>query len=592
MQPVACRRSRRVARSLLALACLLPVVWLTACDKLAGLGSDAAAGPVKAERIYVGGPILTMAEPGGSNLDQAIPVAEALAVAGGRIIAVGSAAEVMATRDSRTQMVDLAGKTLLPGFIDTHSHFVQAMLLPQWANLAAPPLGSVQDIPSLLEALRAQASQVRPGDWIVGWGYDPAALAEGRDVTRAELDAVFPTGRVLLLHAAGSAGMLNSAGLVAAGITATTPAPAGGVIVREPGSREPAGLVSGNVLVSVLGLLPRFDATLLANLPAVQAYYARHGYTTVNETALHYDAYLVLRQAAQQGRLQLDLVGLPLATELGAYRAGGVTLAKPAYEGRLKLGGVKFVIDAPVPAFANLSSVPLLGAGPNGELIWRGEPALPAAALVQQVGVLVREGVPVVMEASGDAAIGMALQALKDNGVQASQDRRDRLVHAQLLRRNQLEDFQVLGVMPSLSSNHLHAWADQLRQDISEERMAFMTPMRAVQHLMRMSNQTGYPATPLDPMGTVWSAANRTSRSGWQVGSEYRIDVGMALKALTLNAAWQYHEEREKGSLEVGKLADLVILDRNPLTADPATLRDIRVVETIKEGRTVWPAAQ
>jgi predicted amidohydrolase YtcJ len=194
-------------------------------------------------------------------MDPARPRAEAVAVAQGRIVAVGGRAELEASRKGpATRVVDIGGATLLPGFIDGHSHISQALTFADWANVSIPPVGSVDSIASLLETLGrhlATRGGAAPGEWILAWGYDPDGLAEKRHVVRADLDAAFPDNPVMLLHVSGHGVVLNSAALRLAGIDARTPTPAGGVIARLPGSDEPAGLLMESAALLAYAAIPR-----------------------------------------------------------------------------------------------------------------------------------------------------------------------------------------------------------------------------------------------------------------------------------------------------------------------------------------------
>ena len=226
--------------------------FVFACMVLPGCGGDAPApapdamAPAReiADSIFSGGDIVTV--------DSAQPQVEAVAVKDGRILALGTREAIEGQyRGDATRMFDLAGRTLLPGFIDGHSHVSHALGLVGWANVSIPPVGSVDSIAALIEVLRAHAaaSGAAPGDWILAYGYDADGLTEQRHITRDDLDAAFPDNPVLLLHVSGHGLVLNSAGFERAGIDASTPTPEGGVIVRKPGSQEPAGLLMETCLL-------------------------------------------------------------------------------------------------------------------------------------------------------------------------------------------------------------------------------------------------------------------------------------------------------------------------------------------------------
>lgn len=558
---------------------LLTIGLLLTCTAPAALAGDPA------DAIYVGGDIVTM--------NAALPEAEALAIKGGRILAVGKRdAIVTAHRGEATRLIDLHGRALLPGFIDAHSHFANAIRIVDWANVSAPPVGSVEDIRGLVARLQAHAKAHHPakGTWIVAYGYDPTALKEKRDVTRDDLDASFPDNPVMILHVSSHGAVLNSAALRAAGIDATTPTPPGGLIARKPGSQEPAGLLMETAFFPVLGKLPEPPETArMIALAKAQKEYARNGYTTIQDGATRFSDYAMLRRAGARGQLYLDLVALPVMVELDKFAA--VDLTDSSYHDHVRVAGAKLITDGSPQGKTAYWTKPLLTGGPAGEKNWRGEPTMPYDALAALVKKLVDQKIRIFAHANGDAAIDMVIKALSAAGVSAEQDRRDVVIHSQFMRPDQLVAYKKLGISPSFFPAHTFYWGDVHIANTGMQRAAFISPLAAAAAQgIRFSLHTDYPITPLDPMMLLWSATTRQSRSGVVVGAAQVVDTATALRALTLDAAWQYKEEADKGSLEVGKRADLVILDANPLRASAAALRQIRIVVTLKDGRVVYRA--
>lgn len=546
-----------------------------------------AQGPVDAaDTIYAGGTIVTIAD--------AEPTAEAVAVKDGRILAVGTLAEVLARHEGEaTRRVDLGGRTLLPGFIDGHSHIGHAIQVVSWANLSIPPVGSVDSIAALIDALKQHASRIgaAPGDWIVGWGYDQDGLEEARHVTRDDLDPAFPDNPVLLLHVSGHGVVLNSRALAAVGIDASTPTPEGGVIARMPGSEEPTGLLMETAMMPALQAMPRKGPEeQLAGLDAVQALYAQNGYTTIQDGASDPSVLALLRDAAARERLLLDVVALPVAMD-AASAASLFEQRYGTYEGRLKLGGVKLLTDGSPQGRTAYFSEPYLTGGLSGEADWRGKPFIPEADYEAVVAKLYAAGIPVWTHANGDAAVDMVIRAHELAGAKAADDRRDVVIHSQFVRPDQLDSYARLGLGASFFSNHAFYWGDVHVTNLGQERAFFLSPLKsAAERGIRYSNHTDYIVTPLDPMMTVWTAVTRTSRSGVVIGPAERVSPLQALRALTIDAAWLYREENRKGSIEPGKLADFVVLDANPLGVDADALRGIKVVATIKEDKPVFGA--
>ncbi len=538
-----------------------------------------------ADVIYTDGDILTMTE--GKDAPQA------LAVRNGRIAAVGTKADVMKLRGPGTRVVSLGKRTLLPAFIDPHSHFLAAVAIDNWANVSEPPVGPVRSIPDILAALRTQAAKqkAKPGDWIIGYGYDATGLAEKRDVNRHDLDAVFPSNPVMLLHVSGHGAVFDSKGLSALGIGPDTVTPLGGVIVREPGSNQPAGLLMENAFIVLEPKLPLPKPEDLAgSLAAGQMRYFSQGYTVATEGATPPAAIPAMREAARRGMLTIDVMALPL------IQSASEVLEKPGSGfgqmiDHVKIAGLKAVIDGSPQGRTGYFTKPYLVPGPMGQSSWRGEPSVTQKQLSDGLRAAISGGGQLFAHANGDAAIDMVIKAQEDAGLDAKVDARTVLVHSQFARDDQLDAYARLGIIPSFFTNHTYYWGDEYPVLLGAERTQRISPAAsAAARKIAFTNHTDFLVTPLDAIFTVFSAVNRVSKSGKVVGPEERIPPMLALRALTVEAARQYREEGERGTLEVGKVADLVILSANPVKVPPAQIRDVKVLETVKNGRTVYSA--
>jgi predicted amidohydrolase YtcJ len=536
----------------------------------------------RADLILEGGDIVTM--------DDASPTAEAVAVGGGKILAAGSAAEVAALRGDATRVVDLAGKALLPGFVDGHSHFFQVALVSRAVNVSAPPVGDVATIADMVSTLKGRFKNhpLQPGEWLLGYGYDGSALRDGREATRDDLDAAFPEVPVLLVHVSAHGCLLNSAALKVVGIDATTPAPAGGVIARKPGTNEPTGLVMETAWLKVLPFIPRpTPQQALESISVAQAAYAANGYTTAQDAPTVAPIMKLYEEAARQGRLSIDIVAYADSDGLVARVKDGLRFPTD-YAGRLRIGGVKLILDGSPQGKTAYFTQPYLTDGPNGEKDYRGAPVIDEGDLNTAVAFAYRCGAQVLAHCNGDAAIDMLLEAHRTAGASG---RRTTIVHSQFVRRDQLQRYVEYGFVASFFTNHAYFWGDVHVRNLGKERAYFLSPMKTARAMgIRMSDHSDFFVTPLDPLFIAWTAVNRLSRSGVVIGPEERVTAYDAFKALTIDAAYQYGEEDRKGSIAPGKLADLVVLDRNPLKVDPTEIKDVRVVQTIKEGTTVFAA--
>jgi predicted amidohydrolase YtcJ len=436
-----------------------------------------------------------------------------------------------------------------------------------------------------------QKRHIEPGQFVIGYGYDPDLLAERRPPTKQELDAAFPDNPVLIIHVSGHGAMLNSKALAHCGVTAATPTPAGGVIGREPGSQEPTGLLFETAFLPVFARLPGpTPDEQLALIQSGQRLYTQAGITTAQEGATGKEQLDLLRRAADGGMLEIDVVALPLFTEMDKVFAGKPPFTEKEYRNRLRIGGVKIVADGSPQGKTAFFTTPYLTGGPGGEQDWRGEPTMPQAQLNALVKQIYDGGAQLFVHCNGDAAIDALLEAHRfAAGDDPAADRRTVGVHSQFIRRDQLEKYRAWRINPSFFTLHCFYFGDTHVMNRGVEQAAFISPIRSARALgIRCTNHTDFNVSPLDQLFTIHTAVNRTSRSGRVLGADERVTPLEALEAITIDGARQYREEHAKGSIEAGKLADLVILSDNPLTVPPAKIEKIRVEETIKEGRTVW----
>lgn len=538
-----------------------------------------------ADTIFTNGDIITMSE--------AAPSAEALAVAGGRILAVGTATEVLATQGPGTTMIDLAGKTLLPGFLDGHSHFINAVRMASWANLSAPPVGPVTCIADLIATLATTKERLglRPGQWLVGYGYDGTALRDGRELTRADLDPHFPDNPVVAMHVSLHGAVLNTAAFDAVKLDVHAPTPAGGMTARIPGTDEAAGLLMEHSFLPVYMNMPApSEEEQLDAFESAQNTYASNGYTTAQDAPMEPAARPLYHKAAEQGRFFIDFVGFVNWLEFPEILETKSEPLMGAYAKRFRVGGVKIVADGSPQGKTAFWSKPLLTPGPAGEKDWRGEPNISQAGLNRLVKLAYDNGVPVWTHCNGDATIDMMLEAHEAAG--APPGKRTTIIHSQFVRPDQLDKYVRYEFVASFFTNHAFFWGDVHVENLGKERAYFLSPTRsAIDRGIRFSNHSDFAVTPLNAMFILWTSVSRTSRSGQVIGAAERITPLEGLRALTIDAAFQYGEEREKGSLEPGKLADLVVLDKNPTKVAVDDIKEIKVVETFKEGRSVFGSA-
>ena len=535
----------------------------------------------KADTVYLSGTVLTM--------DAENSVREAVAVSKGKILAVGMDAEIRAFAPDTTRVVDLTGKTLLPGFIDAHGHFPESGNMTLYsADLNSPPIGTMKSINDLVSALSRKAEDTPAGEWVVGVGYDDTLLAENRHPTREDLDRVPGDHPIWIFHISLHMGVANSKALELAGVSKDTKKPEGGVVYMDPDTGEPTGLLEEiPAFWQVWSKIPpRSEEQSLAAIEYAANRYAAKGVTTAQNGRAEKAAIRLFEEAVRRGRLPIRVVVLPRWEVAAEIAAGDFAVESSDL---LTIGAAKAVGDGSIQGYTGYLAKPY-HVPYKGDASYRGYPQYPREKLVEMVKEMHAAGVQMAIHGNGDAAIDDILDAyeaaLKEH---PNADARPIIIHSQMARDDQLDRMKALGVLPSFFVLHTYYWGDRHRDIfMGPDRAARMSPTRSsIERGLRFTIHCDTPVVPMDPLLLVWSAVNRVSTGGQVIGAAERITPMQALRAVTIDAAWQSFEEDTKGSIEPGKFADLVILAENPLD-HPASIRDIKVLETILGGKTVY----
>lgn len=517
---------------------------------------------------------------------------EALLVADdGTIAFTGSLAEARERAEGAAE-VDLAGKVMLPGFIDPHSHLTGTTQYITTANLSE--CTSFDDIVHEL-ATFIEKRGITPEGVVMGTGYDQNFLAEQKHPTKDVLDQASRDIPIMITHASGHMGVANSRALELVGITAETPDPEGGRYGRIEGTTEPDGYCEEPATLFGFYAMcqPRMNLDVPAMFGEMQDYYLENGVTTAQDGATQPDFADMLANFARAGMLKLDLVGYPMdGHDVDGMLSRNAEFDSQDYAGHFRLGGIKMFVDG----------------SPQGRTAWMTEPYEPGedgatdyvaygTMTDDEAYAFIRHGIDtnhqVLCHCNGDAAgdqyITQYRRALEDSPNPNKHALRPVMIHCQTIRRDQYEAMAEINMVPSIFTSHIWYWGDVHLKNFGQRRGSRISAVRdALDAGLPFTFHTDVPVVPPKMLETVWCAVNRITKGGAQLDQSQKIDVYNGLKAITINGAYQYGEEARKGTLEVGKLADLVILDENPLTVDPMAIRDIRVLETIKEGETVY----
>jgi predicted amidohydrolase YtcJ len=538
-----------------------------------------------ADAIYYGGDIITM------EGDSAV-YPEAVAVKAGQIAFAGSKVEAEKMKGDSTVMRDLKGKTLVPGFIDGHCHFFAFGSQAISANLLAPPDGTSNNIDDLVNELKAwylKNGTDKTQGWIVGIGFDDAVLKEKRFPTKDDLDKVSTDLPVMATHISGHFCSVNTKGLEVLGITAASKDPEGGVIRRVKGSKEPNGVLEELAAIPHMFKLVTPPTKELADsyLDAGQKMAASYGYTTCNEGRAMGN-HEQMADYATRGKMYLDVNSW---IDYSVPQHMGSEWYSKEYKSHYRIAGLKLTLDGSPQGRTAWRNSPYLIPPDGQKKGYKGYPAIPKDEDVQKiVDSAFANNWQLKAHTNGDAAADQLFRAIgKASAKYGNEDRRNILIHGQLIRMDQLDSIKKYDIVASLFPMHTFYWGDWYKEIIGPDKAQQISPIKsALKKGIRVTSHTDAPVAFPNMMMILWTTVNRVSRSGTVMGPDEKLTPYEALKSITIWGAEQFFEEEKKGTLTVGKLADMVVLDKNPLKVDPMTLKDIVVLETIKEGKTIY----
>lgn len=537
------------------------------------------------DTLYTGGPILTMSGPTPEYV-------EALGVTDGTISFAGALSDAEALVSVQTHRVDLAGRAMLPGFVDAHGHIVVAAHQIEQAWLRGE---KVTNIPEMIEALKAQAviNSTQPGEWIIGAGWHPSVLAEGRAPTADELDLVSTEFPVMAIHASGHQASVNHKALDLAGFTAGCAELDGGVIRRVEGTDIPDGYLEEAPVFALRRLMPPISAAKYVPLfVKAQEQWASFGFTSAQEDLLGGgagDDWDLVCAALAAGPLLIDVLGFVPPAEVPRVRAEFADRITDYVDG-FRVGGVKIFLDGSLGGGTAWMTEPYEGmAGKPNDC---GVPTMTDEDLDAAFAEFYASDLQIQAHQNGDAALDQFLAATRKAVAQHGLlDKRPVAIHCQVVRPEQWAQARDLGIVPSIYTSTFRVQGDIVAALIGERMVNFNAAAAAQASGVIWTSHNDAPLLPASAMALIDGAVNRTSDRGNQYAPEQAVTVYEALRSTTWSAAYQSFEEDIKGSLEVGKNADLVILDCDPMAIDPAELLSVTVLETIKSGRTVYTAS-
>ena len=535
-------------------------------------------------KLYLNGDIITMR---GNSPEYK----EAIIVKDKAIQFVGSKEEAMKFVGNNFKVIDLKGNTLLPGFIDGHAHFASFSAQAIGAKILPPPDAGAKDIPSLIKILKkwnTPDNRALTG-WIFGMGFDDSVLEEKRFPTKHDLDQVSTEYPIMIVHISGHFAVVNSKALELLKITSTTKNPEGGIIRRENGT-EPNGVLEELAAIPYMlkVLNPTSKEAAEHFFEAGQEMALSYGYTTAQEGRAM-ENHELLVAASQSGKLKLDVVSYVDYLFVDKFMKSKWNSSN--YHNHYRIGGVKLTLDGSPQGRTAWRTLPYLIPPDGAKKGYLGYPAIPKDSSVMAIyDKAFKNNWQIHTHANGDAAMDQMIRTMKPVAIKyGNKNRRNVLIHGQYIREDQLDSFKDLDVIASLFPLHTFYWGDWHKEIIGDSLGNTISPTRtALNKGLKITIHTDAPVALPNLMRMVGISVDRKSRSGQIIGEKERLSPYEALQSITSWSAYQHFEEHQKGTLEVGKLADMIILDKNPLKVSSSEIKEIKVLETIKEGVSVY----
>lgn len=525
-------------------------------------------------KIYYGGNIITM-----NDRQKSV---EAVMTCGDTIINTGSADELFNDAPFGTEYINLDGNSMLPAFIDSHSHFSGCAF-----SLIQVSLDGCKSFGDISEQIQSfiKKNSIPNGEWITARGYDTEQLFEKTHPDRALLDSAAPRNPIVAVHISEHSGVFSTMALEELGVDSNTAAPSGGTIEKKNGI--PTGFMEESAFIQYFSRVPMPDMKkLMAAFKEAQHIYASYGITTAQEGMLSEPLFPIYDEILKRDMLMLDIVGyIDINSPQSFLEKFSEHIKK--YKKNFKIGGYKIFLDGSPQSRTAWLREPYINCNN-----WRGYGTLTDRDVLTAVRKASSEKMQLLAHCNGDMALEQYLNAWKQADM-PYRDTRPVIIHAQIIGDDQLSEIKRLGLTPSFFINHIYHWGDTHIKNIGEYRAKRISRAgSALKNDIIFTFHQDSPVTKPDMLETIWCAVNRLTKNGTALGAEpscdERIPVYEALKAVTINASWQYHEENKKGSIDIGKNADFVILDTDPLSSDPMELKNIKVLNTIKNGEIIF----
>lgn len=520
------------------------------------------------EKIYTNGTILTMDED---------KIVEAVLVVDDKIKACGSLSYVQSLAKKKALIHDLKGACMLPAFIDSHSHISQLATILRTCDLSEA--SNFEEMKSMLKEFMNQ-HDLKDSDWLIGFGYDHNTFDELIHPNADILDEVNKDLAILITHTSGHMGVMNHKAMELVGLNPHTKDIDGGHY-----GRTHDGLLNGYLeevafmQAAMKSKRPSIDEVLSLLIEA-QNIYASNGIVIAQEGILKDAEFELLQLADQQGKLFLDVIGYvdikDHSNKMSEYQE---TIKDSEY---FHINGYKLFLDGSPQGKTAWLSKPYEDSGSE-----RGYPIYEDQQVSNYVQEAIDKGYQLLTHCNGDAAADQLLKAF-EQAKNYDESLRPVMIHAQLIRKDQVLKMKELGMIASFFNAHTYYWGYTHLKNLGE-RAYHISPMNtALKEELLFTLHQDTPVVKPNMMHSIWCAVNRKTKSGITLGSNECIDVIEAIKSVTINAAYSYHLEDTNGSISENKFADFVVLEENPCICDRMHLCDIKILETIKKGKTIY----
>ncbi len=540
-----------------------------------GLQVHPKGGRMVADHLFVGGEVVTV----NPNDD----IVEAIAIGGGRILAVGSTEEILRLRGPGTRVVDLRGRSLLPGFIDSHLH----MLMYGANKLGVDCKNGVGSVGEILEKLSLRAAETPEGEWVRGWGYNNGKLAEGRHPTRRELDRVSEDHPVFAGRTCGHISVVNSRALEILGITRDTPDPEGGSIGRDENG-EPNGLLKETAHMTAFQEAAYSPEEMAEAMGLANDDFVRLGITSIHEAGGYGPSQMrAMYQSVRSGRVKVRIYAMVCSLNEsekfveGAIRGGVMT---GMGDERFRIGPAKVFTDGASSGPTCATREPYTSDPTDSGILYYSQ-----GEIDEILGSAHREGFQITAHAIGDRAVEMVANCIeKALAEQPREDHRHRIEHAGMAPPDLMRRIKSLGIVPIPNPAFFYEFGEGYVKNYGE-RVEHMFPLASyAEEGITAASGSDAPVTVPNPMRGIYCAVTRETSSGTVVGGVQGTSLLHAIRTFTLNGAYASFEEGIKGSLEPGKLADLVVLDGTILSTPPEALLSLSPALTMIGGEVVF----